>query len=169
MAQTKIKLEKVVSGITHPLAMVQPPGDGRMFVNDQTGRVRIIENGKVNPTPFLDVRSKIVTLMADFDERGLLGLAFHPKFKENGKFYVAYSAHLDYQADLGQMLWYNHSNVVEEYAISSKDKNTLDPSTARRSPGRTESVTSEIAASAPKSFVTPRSSSIRSTRETILS
>jgi glucose/arabinose dehydrogenase len=132
MAQAKIKLEKVVSGINTPLAMVQPPGDNRMFIVEQNGRIKILENGKLAPNPFLDVRSKIKTLFQDFDERGLLGLAFHPKFKENGKFYVAYSAHLDYGSDLGQMLWYDHSNVVEEYTVSSKDKNMADPSSARR-------------------------------------
>jgi len=132
LAQVQVKLEPVISGINTPLMMVQPPGDSRMFVIEQNGRIKIIENGKLAPNPFLDIRSKIKTLFQDFDERGLLGLAFHPKFKENGKFYVAYSAHLDYQSDLGQMLWYDHSNVVEEYTVSAKDKNTADPSSARR-------------------------------------
>jgi glucose/arabinose dehydrogenase len=131
-AQATIKLEPLVTGINTPLAMVQPPGDSRMFIIEQNGRVRILENGKLLPTPFLDVRSKIKPLFHDFDERGLLGIAFHPKFKDNGKFYVSYSAHLDYQSDLGQMLWYDHSNVVEEYTVSSRDKNTADPSSARR-------------------------------------
>ncbi len=129
---TKIKLEPLVAGINTPLAMVQPPGDNRMFIIEQFGRVRILENGKLLPTPFLDVRSKIPNLHHDFDERGLLGIAFHPKYKENGKFYVAYSAHLDFGADLGQMLWYSHSNVVEEYTVSKNNPNTADPSTARR-------------------------------------
>ncbi|HVQ03355.1 MAG TPA: PQQ-dependent sugar dehydrogenase, partial [Burkholderiaceae bacterium] len=132
VAQTQVKLEKVVSGINTPLAMVQPPGDPRMFIVEQNGRIKILEGGKVRDTPFLDVRSKIKTLHHDFDERGLLGLAFHPKFKDNGKFYVAYSAHLDYGADLGQMLWYDHSNVVEEYTVLAGDKNAADPSSARR-------------------------------------
>ena len=88
LAQAQIKLEKVVSGINTPLAMVQPPGDPRMFIIEQNGRVRILEAGQLKPTPFLDVRSKITTLFHDFDERGLLGIAFHPKFKDNGKFYV---------------------------------------------------------------------------------
>jgi glucose/arabinose dehydrogenase len=132
MAQAQIKLEKVVSGINTPLAMVQPPGDSRLFIIEQNGRIKILENGKLAPNPFLDIRSKIKPLLHDFDERGLLGIAFHPKFKENGKFYVAYSAHLDYQNDLGQMLWYDHSNVVEEYTVSAKDKNAADPSSARR-------------------------------------
>jgi glucose/arabinose dehydrogenase len=131
-AQTRVKLEPVARGINTPLAMVQPPGDARMFIVEQNGRIKILENGQVKPTPFLDVRSKIKTLFHDFDERGLLGLAFHPKFKDNGKFYVAYSAHLDYQSDLGQMLWYDHSNVVEEYTVSSTDRNVADPSSARR-------------------------------------
>ena len=117
VAQTQVKLEKVVSGINTPLAMVQPPGDNRMFIVEQNGRIKILEGGKLRDTPFLDVRSKIKALHHDFDERGLLGLAFHPKFKDNGKFYVSYSAHLDYGADLGQMLWYDHSNVVEEYTV----------------------------------------------------
>ncbi len=132
LAQAQIKLEKVASGLNAPLAMVQPPGDPRMFIVEQYGRIRILENGQLKPTPFLDVRSKIKTLFHDFDERGLLGIAFHPKFKDNGKFYVTYSAHLDFQSDLGQMLWYDHSNVVEEYTVSSTDKNVADPSSARR-------------------------------------
>ncbi len=132
LAQPKIKLEKVIGGMNAPLAMVQPPGDNRMFIIEQYGRIKILENGQLKASPFLDIRAKIKTLFHDFDERGLLGIAFHPKFQENGKFYVAYSAPLDFQADLGQMLWYDHSNVVEEYTVSSKDKNTADPSSARR-------------------------------------
>lgn len=132
LAQTSIRLEPVVSGINTPLAMVQPKGDPRMFIIEQNGRIRILEGGKLRPDNFLDIRSKIKPLFHDFDERGLLGLAFHPNFATNGKFYVAYSAHLDYQSDLGQMLWYDHSNVVEEYTVSSTDKNTADPSSARR-------------------------------------
>jgi glucose/arabinose dehydrogenase len=131
-AGPKIKLEPLVTGINTPLAMVQPAGDSRMFIIEQNGRVKILDKGKLRPTPFLDIRSKIPNLHPDFDERGLLGIAFHPKFKENGKFYVAYSAHLDYQSDLGQMLWYDHSNVVEEYTVSKTDPNTADPSSARR-------------------------------------
>ncbi len=130
-AEVKVKLEPFVSGINTPLMMVQPPGDDRMFVIEQNGRIKIIKDGKVRSEPFLDIRSKIVKLHHDFDERGLLGLTFHPDFKNNGKFYVAYSAHLDYQQDLAQMLWYSHSNVVAEYTISKVNKNAADPNSAR--------------------------------------
>ena len=131
-AQTKIRLEPFVTGVNAPLAMVQA-GDNRFFVIEQWGRVRVVEGGKLRPTPLLDIRSKIhKPLHHDFDERGLLGIALHPKFRENGKFYVAYSHHLQFDSALDQMLWYSHSNVVEEYTISKKDPNTADPNSARR-------------------------------------
>ncbi len=101
-AQVKIKLEPFVTGVNAPLTMVQPPGDDRLFINEQFGRIRIVQNGELLAEPFLDVRDKIPALWSDFDERGLLGLAFHPNFKQNGKFYIAYSAHLDFQGDLGK-------------------------------------------------------------------
>ena len=130
-AEVKVKLEPFVSGVNTPLMMVQPPGDDRMFVIEQFGRIKIIKDGKLRAEPFLDIRSKIVKLHHDFDERGLLGLAFHPDFQNNGKFYVAYSAHLDFQQDLAQMLWYSHSNVVAEYTVSSVNKNAADPNSER--------------------------------------
>jgi glucose/arabinose dehydrogenase len=130
-AQTKVKLEPVVSGLNSPLAMVQPPGDDRMFVIEQWGRVMIVDDGRLIGTPFLDIRNLIVDRHPDFDERGLLGLAFHPDFAENGKFYVAYSGHLDPQGDLGQRLWYDHNNVVAEYTVSEEDPWTADPHSGR--------------------------------------
>lgn len=130
-AEVKVKLEPFVTGINTPLMMVQPAGDDRMFVIEQNGRIKIVKDGKVRAEPFLDIRSNIVKLHHDFDERGLLGLAFHPDFQNNGKFYVAYSAHLNYQQDLGKMLWYSHSNVVAEYTVSKVNKNAADPNSAR--------------------------------------
>jgi glucose/arabinose dehydrogenase len=132
LAQTKIRLEPFVTGVNTPLAMVQVPGENRFFVLEQFGRVRVIDNGKLRPAPLLDIRTKIPNLHHDFDERGLLGIALHPSFRSNGKFYVAYSSHLDFQQDLGQMLWYSHSNVVEEYTMTKGDANSADPSSARR-------------------------------------
>ncbi len=127
----EIKLEPFVSGLNSPLAMVQPVGDSRMFVIEQWGRVMIIEDGELNGTPFLDIRNLIVDRHPDFDERGLLGLAFHPDFASNGKFYVSYSGHLDFQGDLGQMLWYDHNNVVAEYTVSADDPDAADPNSGR--------------------------------------
>ncbi len=127
----KVNLEPVVFGLNAPLAMVQPEGDSRMFVAEQWGRVMIVENGELHGTPFLDIRSLVIDRHPDFDERGLLGLAFHPDFAENGKFYVAYSAPLDFQGDLGQMLWYDHSNIVSEFTVSADDPNIADRKSER--------------------------------------
>lgn len=125
-AGPKIKLEPVATGLNAPLAMAQAPGDDRIFVIEQWGRVMIVENGEVRGTPFLDIRNLIVDRHPDFDERGLLGLALSPNFAEDGKFYVAYSGNLNFQGDLGKMLWYDHSNVVAEYSVSEDDPNVAD-------------------------------------------
>lgn len=132
IAQVKIKLEPYVTGLNSPLAMVQPKGDDRKFVIEQFGRVRIINaEGKLEPTPFLDIRNKIVQQMSDFDERGLLGIAFHPDFKNNGKFYVSYSSKLNFQSDLGKMLWWDHTNIVEEYTVSTEDPDVANVNSGR--------------------------------------
>ncbi len=128
----KIKLEPYVTGVNAPLAMVQPDGDDRKFVIEQFGRVRIINaSGELEAEPFLDIRNLIVTQWSDFDERGLLGLAFHPDFKSNGKFYVAYSGHLDFDADLGKEFWWSHTNTVAEFTVSETDPNKANPASMR--------------------------------------
>ena len=131
-AEVKIKLEPFVTGVNAPLAMVQPKGDDRMFVIEQFGRVRIVHaDGTLQADPFLDLRNLIPDLWSDFDERGLLGLAFHPNFKDNGRFYVAYSAHLDFQGDLGKQFWWDHTNVVAEYKVSADDPDVADPKSGK--------------------------------------
>jgi glucose/arabinose dehydrogenase len=127
-----IRLEPFIEGLNAPLAMVQPPGDDRFFIIEQWGRVRIADaDGQLQPEPFLDIRNRIVTLWSDFDERGLLGIAFHPDFQENGRFYVAYSGHTNFQGDLAKMFWWDHTNVVAEYRVSEDDPDVADMRTER--------------------------------------
>ena len=121
----KVKFEAVATGLNSPLAMAETP-DGRMLVVEQWGRIMVVQDGQVIGTPFLDIRNLISDRHPDFDERGLLGMALHPDFANNGKFYVSYSGDLDWQGDLGQMLWYSHSNVVAEYTVSKDDPNVAD-------------------------------------------
>ncbi len=130
-AQTKVALEPFVTGVNAPLAMVQPEGDDRLLVIEQWGRVRVIQDGQLLGTPFLDIRNLIVDRHPDFDERGLLGLAFHPDFANNGKFYVAYSGHLNPQGNLDKQFWWDHTNTVAEYTVSEDDPNTADPWSGR--------------------------------------
>ena len=132
-AQTKVKLEPYVKGVNSPLVMVQPPGDARKFVVEQWGRIRIIDaEGKLQGEPFLDIRDRIVVQWGDFDERGMLGLAFHPDYATNGKFYVAYSAPTVFQADLAKLFWWDHTNVIAEYTVSKDDPDKADREFERR-------------------------------------
>lgn len=85
----QIKVDEVVaSGFSAPV-QVTNAGDGsdRLFVVEQTGKIRIIKNGSVLSTPFLDLTSSIICC----GERGLLGLAFHPNYTANGFLYVNYT------------------------------------------------------------------------------
>ena len=80
-------LELFAQGLNSPVELVHA-GDDRLFVVEQGGRIKIINNdGTVNPTPFLNISSKIST----GGERGLLGLAFAPDYETSGRFYVNYT------------------------------------------------------------------------------
>ena len=82
-----IEIELLKDGFSNPLNL-QHAGDDRLFVVEQTGLIKILQtNGTVNPTPFLDVSGLIST----GSERGLLGLAFHPDYSNNGYFYINYT------------------------------------------------------------------------------
>jgi glucose/arabinose dehydrogenase len=94
--QPAISLKKVAGGFAAPMMIATPDdGTGRIFVVDQIGVVKIIDvNGTVLPDPFLDIRDRMVPLSTGYDERGLLSIAFHPDFKNNGRIFVYYSAPL---------------------------------------------------------------------------
>ncbi len=83
-------------GYVSPVFQVPVPDDsGRFLVGDQTGVVQVVDRqGHLASDLFLDLRSRMVKLNQGFDERGLLGLALHPNYRANGKFYVYYSAPL---------------------------------------------------------------------------
>jgi glucose/arabinose dehydrogenase len=132
-AQTRVNLEPAVEGVTAPLAIAQPPGDDRMFVIEQIGLVRVVTaEGELLAEPFLDLRHKIVDQWPNFDEKGLLGLAFHPDYATNGKFYVAYSAPIQWKGDNAKLFWWDHTNVIEEYTVSAADPNAADPTSVRQ-------------------------------------
>src|SRR6185436_12129348 len=87
-------LKPVAEGFVSPLNIVWlPDNSGRYLVADQIGTIQLFnKDGQAAEPLFLDLRSKLVKLTEGFDERGLLGLALHPKFNENHKLYVFYSA-----------------------------------------------------------------------------
>ena len=110
-----IALHQVVGTFDHPVLVTSPrDGSHRLFVVEQTGRVKIIQSGAVRATPFMNLSS----IVSQNGERGLLGLAFHPSFKTNGKVYV------DYTNLAG-------NTVIAEYRVTT-NANVVTTSTARR-------------------------------------
>lgn len=80
-------LAQVAQGLGRPVALEAPPDDDRLFVASQSGEIRIIRDGSVLPAPFLDLSDRTQAQ----GERGLLGLAFHPDYAANGRFFVNYT------------------------------------------------------------------------------
>ncbi len=106
------------------LLATSPPNDGRLFVLEDEGRIRIFNQEVLAATPFLDISSKVQS----GGEQGLLGLAFHPQYATNRKFYVDYTAANPDSATHGQ---FPLVDVVEEYTANANDITTADPSSAR--------------------------------------
>ena len=127
-AEITVKLELAAEGLTAPMLLISPPDDTkRRFIVEQIGLIKILmPDGKILPEPFLNIRQKLVPLLSDFDEQGLLSLAFHPDFKSNGKFYIAYSGPVRGDATLDKHLWYAHTNYVAEYKVSKENPNKAD-------------------------------------------
>jgi glucose/arabinose dehydrogenase len=109
----KVEMQKVAGGFSYPVTLeVANEEKNRKFVGDQTGEVRVIDaNGNVRDEPFLDLTDRVFQEAPLHPETGLLGLAFHPNFAENGKFYVRYSApNLE-----GTPPSYHHTEVLSEF------------------------------------------------------
>lgn len=106
-----IRLHEIAGGLHSPVAAAFTP-EGLMLVCEQTGVIRSIENGKLSDTSFLDLQSKLVKISAAYDERGLLGIALHPDYSSNKKFYVYYSAP-------SQQIGSDHKSVLAEFKTSS--------------------------------------------------
>jgi glucose/arabinose dehydrogenase len=113
-----IGLQLVASGLSAPLDLEQPnDGSGRLFVVEQGGTIKILQNGGVSPQPFLDISSKVINKV----EMGLLGVTFHPDFRTNGKFYVNYVRNFG-----GQF-----QSVIAEYQVSVANPNQANPGSER--------------------------------------
>jgi glucose/arabinose dehydrogenase len=110
-----INLMPVAGGFTRPVYLTDAgDGSGRLFVVEQAGRILIVKQGQVNPTPFLDIVSIVGS---DANEQGLLSLAFHPNYSQNRFFYVNYT---DKQGD----------TVIARYNVTD-DPDVADPNSAK--------------------------------------
>ena len=133
-----VALELTADGLNSPVRLTSPPDDPRRFIVDRAGTIAILgEDGQMLTEPFLDLSDRIVELRDEFDERGLLGLAFHPNFAENGRFYVYYSAPLREAAPDD----WNHTSHISEFKVNLPEDaaegtelssiNQADPGTER--------------------------------------
>jgi len=114
-----LRLELVATGLSSPLYLTAPPGDThRLFIVEQGGEIRIVQDGQLLATPFLDIRDRV----ASGGEEGLLSLAFHPNYATNHVFYVDYT-HENATRDTLYTL-------IERYTVSA-DPNVADPASAK--------------------------------------
>jgi len=123
-ADTPVGLELVADDLTAPVDFAAPDdGSGRLFVVEQTGTIRVVSpDGEVLGEPFLDVTDLLVEMDDGYTERGLLGLAFHPQYAENGRFFVYYSAPLAEGAPEG----WDHTSHLSEFRVSADNENVAD-------------------------------------------
>ena len=120
-AQPQIQLQSFATGFTLPLGVFHA-GDERLFVLEKSGIIKVIQpNGTVNSTPFLDITSFVSYNGQTNSERGLLGLAFHPDYKNNGYFYVNYTRKAPTN---------DGATVVTRYRVSTTDSNIANVNSA---------------------------------------
>lgn len=109
----ELRLERVASGLHGPAYLTAPPGDPRLFVVELSGRVRVIRDGGLLSTPFLDLGDRV----KQEGEQGLLSVAFHPRYAANGQLYVYYND--------------RSGNIrVERYRVGA-DPDRADPASAK--------------------------------------
>lgn len=143
-----IELVPVAAGMAAPVQLATTgDGSGQLFIVDQAGKVRIHRNGQLLEQPFLDVSARLVELgffgthdENDFDERGLLGLAFHPGYDDSqspgfGKFYTYTSEPVSQAADFTLELpageVFDHQNVVAEWQVDPANPDLADVASRR--------------------------------------
>src|SRR5262245_43535096 len=106
-------LEPLLSGLNQPVLLTHArDGSNRKFIVEQPGRILVLQPGVQTPTVFLDIRMRVLS----GGEQGLLGLAFHPQYGINGRFFVNYTRQTD------------GATVIAEYRLVSGNTNAADPS-----------------------------------------
>ena len=108
----EMRLQPVITaGLSSPIDLQAPPGDSRLFIAERPGRIRVVQGGVLQTTPFLDISSRVTVQ----GEAGLLSFAFDPQYSTNGFVYVHFIENTSTFGDI----------VVERYQVSSTNPNVL--------------------------------------------
>ncbi len=143
-----VELETIASGLVSPVGMKPvPDGTDRLFVVDQPGVIYIIQDGQLQPTPFLDLSDRVVSPLGiigsfdqnDYDERGQFGIAFHPDFTVPDspgyqKIYTYTSELVAGAADFTTdppITNINNQSVIAEWQVSVRNQNEINPASRR--------------------------------------
>jgi glucose/arabinose dehydrogenase len=121
----ELSLTQIPGQLTAPVDLAHPPNDNRLFVITLGGDVRVFKDGQLLPTPALSLGNRVAVGGAPGDERGLLGIAFHPDFAQNGLFYLHHSAGQGIQGAA------TSDTVIVEYKMSADNPDVADPASAR--------------------------------------
>ncbi len=120
---SNLRLQLITNQVVRPVGIAAPPADPRLFIVEQVGRIRVVKDGALRTTPFLTINVNDTG-----DEQGLLGLAFHPGYATNGRFFVFYvrpgGNHLrvaEYHADPGADVAGTQEKVILDVAHPSAD------------------------------------------------
>jgi glucose/arabinose dehydrogenase len=115
-AAPRIQLRLVAGGLSFPTYVTHPRDrSNRLFILEQPGRIKVLRPGATTPSVFLDIRPKVLA----GGERGLLGLAFHPRFAQNRRFFVNYTRRPD------------GATIIAQYRASATNPNVADPAELR--------------------------------------
>ena len=115
-ALQSVSLDVVFDGFNKPVGIVSPPGDNRLFVIQRVGVIRILdENYEMLDPAFLAIDDRV---LANGIEQGLLGLAFHPDYATNGRFFVYYTKP-------------GGNRQLSEFTVSATNPNRADPDSER--------------------------------------
>jgi glucose/arabinose dehydrogenase len=107
-----VQLQRIASGLKHPVYLTNAgDGSGRLFIVEKPGTIRIVKGGALLPDPFLDLTSLVTS---GGSEQGLLGVAFDPEYRTNGRFFVDYIDR-------------NGNTAVARYRVSAGDPDKADP------------------------------------------
>src|SRR4051794_13553004 len=119
--RVSIDFQPLAEGLEAPVGLVASPTvAGRSFILEQAGKILILDGDTVRPKPFLDVSASVVPLTPDYDERGLLGLAFHPDFASNGRLFV-------YRSVRSKSPGADHTDRLSEFHVDPKTPDRVDP------------------------------------------